>query len=103
MVLNQQYPNDRKKWEILPFKYKVPTWVATAANNAPCDHTCRALTQSINMARHLAWASEMRLPFPLHRSLPTSGGMNVVVEDADVVDPEGSKRRRRKLLRFEDG
>ena len=35
-------------------------WVATAANNAPCDHTCRALTHPIYIARHLAWISEMR-------------------------------------------
>lgn len=32
-----------------------------------------------------------------------AGEVDVVVQDADVVDTVGSKRGRRKLLRLEDG
>jgi hypothetical protein len=88
MAGGQWYPDAGKQQDHVLFKYRIPTWVITAANNAPCAHTCRTLMQAIYIARHLAWPSEMLLLFKAHLCVMTSGEVDVVVEEADVDDQQ---------------
>jgi len=44
--------------------------------------------QSIYIARHLAWPSEMLLPSKPDSVVVASGGEDVVVEEADVDDQQ---------------
>jgi hypothetical protein len=88
MAQDQLCPDARKQQGNEHFIYRIPTWIATAANNAPCAHTCRVLMRAIYVARHLAWPSEMLLPSTPDSMVVASGGEDVDDQQDQNTDGE---------------